>query len=580
MLDRSAATARCAVPTCGRCRLRAPTHRRPRSRTWTSSTRSSRAHVGKALATPALTRQQVYRRLARTDRLGRAALPPAARARRRLPRPLRPHARRRRASARDRRDHVRARVARRLGAVVWTGSSAVVRPTARSSRSSSGRRSCRRRRRPPTSTCRPCWARRAGRARRSASCCATGFVRGSDQPSIRPDKRDGASVQNDVELVGGLTPGVLDRLARLWRLHVATGVPVPALDLLVRAIRLRRPAPTRAAAQRRRRDPRGGATARGAAGRRRRVRRRDPQRAARARRRAAVRSAVQPRAVRVSSRASWPQQMPASFVHPSFAVDGHEHARQSHASAPARRPPDQPTPSSSSCSPSSGGDLTADAGRSRSARRRSSPCCSATRCFARALLERLPTSGACFPWRAWGASTSGSLRLPSGQNRVMNLDDLRDAFAAARRVAVAQRGARRCGVRRRRPRHAARASRADRGRAGDLRPARARATVGDRGHASRVGPRHLGGGLAPDPEREHGAVGGRQPRAAATRAGARLVDAAPARGGRPRPPPAGASRFRPAARRRRARARAPWPPPSRASTRSPPSRGQSPSGSR
>lgn len=63
------------------------------------------------------------------------------------------------------------------------------------------------------------------------------FVRGGDQPSIASGKRDQVnSVQNDIERVTGLTRGVLDRAYRLWRLHEATGVALPALDLVVRTL--------------------------------------------------------------------------------------------------------------------------------------------------------------------------------------------------------------------------------------------------------------------------------------------------------------------------------------------------------
>jgi hypothetical protein len=65
---------------------------------------------------------------------------------------------------------------------------------------------------------------------------ATAFVRGTDKPEIQAEKRDPASVQNDIERITGLTTGVLDRMHRLWRLQTATGIAVSALDLLLRAI--------------------------------------------------------------------------------------------------------------------------------------------------------------------------------------------------------------------------------------------------------------------------------------------------------------------------------------------------------
>jgi Tc toxin complex TcA C-terminal TcB-binding domain/ABC toxin N-terminal region/Neuraminidase-like domain len=152
---------------------------------------------------------------------------------------------------------------------------------------------------------------------------ATAFVHGSDQPSIAAEKRDPTtSVQNDIERVGGVTAGVLDRLHRLWRLHVATGVAVPALDVVLRAV----PAPAAGADETVRLlglvRLLGAAHRLGA-----------PLDAACALIGPIPTQPLDPGAPAlfdrlfnlepfVSQQGSWPQHMPPSFVHPSFASTG------------------------------------------------------------------------------------------------------------------------------------------------------------------------------------------------------------------------------------------------------------------
>ncbi|MCA9549797.1 MAG: hypothetical protein KC933_07170 [Myxococcales bacterium] len=61
------------------------------------------------------------------------------------------------------------------------------------------------------------------------------FVRGGDAPRIASEKSSPASVQNDVERLHGLTPGVLDRLHRFVRLARGAGLTLDELDLLMQA---------------------------------------------------------------------------------------------------------------------------------------------------------------------------------------------------------------------------------------------------------------------------------------------------------------------------------------------------------
>ena len=279
------------------------------------------AHVGKALATPALTRQQVYRRLARTT--GSVGQPFHLQLERVV-------------AYLGHFGHTRADAARALATDAttytraWLGASVTVWDRLIRSRATDsafltlefGPAVVQAATAPADIDVQAVlgatsWSRTA-----FGELLATGFVRGSDQPSIRPDKRDGASVQNDVELVGGLTPGVLDRLARLWRLHVATGVPVPALDLLVRAI----PAPPAGTDESGRLSAVVGILE---AARRLGV----PLDAAAAFVGAIPSEPLEPGGAPlfdrlfnlepfVSQQGAWPQQMPASFVHPSLATTG------------------------------------------------------------------------------------------------------------------------------------------------------------------------------------------------------------------------------------------------------------------
>jgi hypothetical protein len=65
---------------------------------------------------------------------------------------------------------------------------------------------------------------------------ATTFVLGAGHPAFITGRRGPDSVQNDVEWITGLTPAVLDRMHRLWRLAGATDLPLPALDLLLATV--------------------------------------------------------------------------------------------------------------------------------------------------------------------------------------------------------------------------------------------------------------------------------------------------------------------------------------------------------
>jgi hypothetical protein len=149
---------------------------------------------------------------------------------------------------------------------------------------------------------------------------AAPVVRGADQPAIRAEKRDQASVQRDVERVYGLTVGVLDRLHRTWRLHAATGVPVPALNLALRAL----PAPAASSDETARLL---GLVGLLEAGRRLAV----PLDAACALTGPIPTEPLEPGGSTlfdrlfnlepfVTQQGRWPQQLPASFVHPSFAA--------------------------------------------------------------------------------------------------------------------------------------------------------------------------------------------------------------------------------------------------------------------
>ena len=384
------------------------------------------AHVGKALGTPALTRQQVYRRLARTT--GSVAQPF--------------HLQLERAVAYlGHFGYTRADVARALAtdattyARAWLGASVtvwdlLVRSRATDSaflelefgaavvqaatahtdvdvQSALGATS---------------WSRAT-----FGELLATGFVRGSDQPSIRAGKRDTTSVQNDVELVTGLTLGVLDRLGRLWRLHVATGVPVPALDLLVRAV----PAPAAGA------DESGRLTA--VVGILETARRLGvPLDAAAAFVGPIPTQPLEPGGMPlfdrlfnlepfVSQQGAWPQQMPASFVHPSFATTG--------TSTPDNRTL-QRLLAGLQISDADLVELLTQLGLASAA----APAVALTRdalallfrhaLFARALNLPVADLGRVLRLAGVGRVNVGTAAAPVWTNRLMGLDDLRDAFAA------------------------------------------------------------------------------------------------------------------------------------------------------